>query len=165
MQHRLPRSASRLALALIIAICASCGAAPNSGALNEQSESDIRAQSAMFEAAWQREDAAAIAGMFTADGKVLAPGAPDIQGSEAVRSWVTGLLDAATIESLEVTPLEVAASGDLAVETGHYDEHYVLSDGNPIDEHGRYITVWRRLPDGTWRIHQFATNLRASAEQ
>lgn len=60
---------------------------------------------------------------------------------------------------------DAAASGDLAVETGHYDERYVLSDSNPIDEHGRYITVWRRLPDGTWRIHQFATNLRGAAEQ
>jgi uncharacterized protein (TIGR02246 family) len=146
-------------------LCGSCGGAPNAADLNEQAESDIRTQSNLFVQAWQREDPAAIAGMFAADGKVLGPGAPDVLGSDSVLFWASGLLDAVTIESLEVAPFEVLVSGDLGVESGHYDERYVLADGSPVDELGRYVTVWRRSADGTWRIHQFVTNLRASAGQ
>ena len=43
-------------------------------------------------------------------------------------------------------------SGDMGFTWGHYEGHAKDRNGNDIATSGRYITVWKRMPDGTWKV-------------
>lgn len=42
--------------------------------------------------------------------------------------------------------------GDIAVTTGPYEAHAADASGRDQRSTGRYVTVWRRQPDGLWRF-------------
>jgi hypothetical protein len=46
----------------------------------------------------------------------------------------------------------VAASGDLAFETGTYSLTMSDPEGSPATERGQYVVVWRKQPDGAWKV-------------
>lgn len=56
--------------------------------------------------------------------------------------------------SLRWKPLqaELSASGDLGWTFGSYTSHDVDTEGHPVDHHGKYLTLWKRFPDGKWRV-------------
>ena len=42
-------------------------------------------------------------------------------------------------------------SGDMGYTWGHYEGHSKDANGNPVMTSGRYITMWRKEPDGSGR--------------
>jgi ketosteroid isomerase-like protein len=98
------------------------------------------------------KDVERILSFWTDDAKVFPPGAPVVHGKPAIREFVTGSL---SIPGFRITwePGEVVVnpSGDLGYTTGR--NHLTMPDsaGKPQTEDGRYVTVWRRDPDGEWR--------------
>jgi len=51
----------------------------------------------------------------------------------------------------KIAPRRVVVDGKLAYEWG-YGEVTVRKDGKPATNGGPYLTVWRRQPDGSWKI-------------
>ena len=47
---------------------------------------------------------------------------------------------------------QMGPSGDMGFTWGHYDGHAKDRNGNDIATGGRYITVWKRMPDGKWKV-------------
>ena len=43
-------------------------------------------------------------------------------------------------------------SDDMGFTWGHYDTHTKDSKGVPVTTSGRYITIWKRMPDGKWKV-------------
>ena len=35
---------------------------------------------------------------------------------------------------------------------GHYEGSSTDANGNPVKTSGRYMTIWRREKDGTWKV-------------
>ena len=112
-------------------------------------EAAIRDQSAMWLEAAKVRDGAAIDGFFAPtattifDGTVL-EGLPAIQ-ADREQEWASepeSELDWTT------TSVVVAASGELAVERGHWTERDL--EDNQTD-HGEYVTVWTKI-DGHWKV-------------
>ncbi|HUX44276.1 MAG TPA: nuclear transport factor 2 family protein [Terracidiphilus sp.] len=52
------------------------------------------------------------------------------------------------------TPTDAVMSpvGDMGYTWGHYEGHSKDASGNPVTTSGRYITVWRKQADGTWKL-------------
>jgi len=48
--------------------------------------------------------------------------------------------------------VEASRSGDLAVSTGTYELTYNDPAGKLVTERGKYLEVWRKQADGTWRM-------------
>jgi len=46
---------------------------------------------------------------------------------------------------------EVSRSGDLGYTWGTYEVQAAGADGQPRVAYGKYVTIWRKQPDGTWR--------------
>ena len=67
-------------------------------------------------------------------------------------SWSKGFGDANW--SITWAPLyaEAAASGDLGYTTGGFEIHDKSADGAPIVRKGSYVTIWRKQPDGSWKV-------------
>jgi len=93
-----------------------------------------------------------IAAQFIENAYLLAPDAPLIEGSEAIRA-VFASLEATPEYSLSWEPIvaEVGGAGDLGYTIGSYEMH-MAPEGPPITIVGKYMTIWKKQPDGTWRV-------------
>ncbi len=100
----------------------------------------------------QGKDVERILSFWTDDAKVYPVGLPVIEGKQAIREFVTGSLSIPGFRiSWEPGDAVVSPSGDMGYTTGR--NHVTMPDANGAlrTEDGRYVTVWRREPDGTWR--------------
>jgi uncharacterized protein (TIGR02246 family) len=126
-------------LALLALALSGCAGVPGA---------DQGPQSAMeqFRTAFNRQDASGVASVFKGDANLLPPGKPMMTGTEAIRAYWQGAFNAG-VSHIEKTPIDVAVSGDLAVETSSYV--VTFKDQQII---GKDTLVWRRGKDNLWRI-------------
>ena len=50
------------------------------------------------------------------------------------------------------TDAQMSPSGDMGYTWGHFEGHSKDAGGNPVITSGRYITVWRKQADGSWKV-------------
>jgi uncharacterized protein (TIGR02246 family) len=112
----------------------------------------IDAANAKFIDAMKRGDTITIADNYAEDAVVMPQGAESWRGREAIRKGFTGMLTQATVKEFNGKTEDLVIGGDLAVETGTYDEVYVPKGGKETRDKGKYINVWKRQPDGSWKI-------------
>lgn len=58
---------------------------------------------------------------------------------------------------------QMGPSGDMGFTWGHYDGRSKDRNGNDVTTSGRYITVWKRSPDGGWKVAMDASADEAPA--
>jgi ketosteroid isomerase-like protein len=107
-----------------------------------------------FEAAVAKagtDGAAAWAAYFAEDGGMNS--VPIIRGREEVRKAMDPFFSKAG-NTLRWQPefADVAKSGDLGYTLGKSQRYFTDKDGKPFENEGRYITIWKRQKDGTWKI-------------
>jgi ketosteroid isomerase-like protein len=73
------------------------------------------------------------------------------KGFDAVKSGYKGVPLTATL-SWKPSDAETSREGDLGYTWGHYDYRDRTADGKSIVETGTYVTIWRRQPDGSWKV-------------
>ncbi len=94
---------------------------------------------------------AAFADWFAEDGVALENGKSAVVGKVAIvksANW-----DPKEYQ-LSWTPTDAAMgpSGDIGYTWGHFEGHSKDANGNPVTTSGRYITIWRKQPDGNWKV-------------
>lgn len=52
----------------------------------------------------------------------------------------------------------MSPEGDMGFTWGHYEGRSKDRDGTPIITKGRYMTVWKKQPDGSWKVELDASN-------
>lgn len=94
---------------------------------------------------------AAFADWFAPDGMTLGNGAAPVVGKVAIAKSTTWTPQA---YQLTWTPTDavMGPSGDMGYTWGHYEGHSKDANGNPVTTSGRYITIWRKQPDGSWKV-------------
>jgi uncharacterized protein (TIGR02246 family) len=108
-------------------------------------EHEIEQATAAFADAVARGDAAAVAAVYTDDGRLLAPTAELIAGRRHIEAyWRAGL--ALGLRRVELRALDLQIDDDVAVEIGRYT---LALDGG--DDDGTYVVLHRRQADGAWR--------------
>jgi len=102
---------------------------------------------------------------YSIDAVVLSPNQPAASGKEAIRKTIGGLLGLPGL-SLSWRPLkvEVARSGDIGYLHGTYELSFDNPNGGRIEDRGKYVEVWKKQPDGSWKcaIDMFNSDLPAS---
>ena len=90
---------------------------------------------------------------FTDDARVLAPDIPMAEGWEASRA-VFAKLEALPGYSLKWSPAiaDVGGAADLGYTIGTYHMKLPGSDGSIVEIDGKYLSIWKRQPDGNWKI-------------
>lgn len=94
---------------------------------------------------------AAFANWFAEDGVELSNGEAPVIGKVAIvksANWSPKDFQ------LTWTPTDAAMgpSGDMGYTWGHYEGHSKDANGNPVTTSGRYMTIWRKQPDGAWKV-------------
>lgn len=131
-------------------------AVPHSGALREV----IRQNNARFEQAIERQDAAALAALYTEDAHVMPSNSDAIAGRANIQAFWESVLQAG-IKSGRLETRELEVGGDFAVETGRYQLVIHPAGTAPLADEGKYLVVWHREADGSWKLHRdmFSSNL------
>lgn len=105
-----------------------------------------------WEQAFNGGDAAGVAGLYTDDGRLLAPNSDIVQGRQNIQQAVQAFIDAG-LKNIAFTTVDVGVSGDLAYEIGHYSlDIQAPGAQHPVTDQGKYVIVVRKQPDGSWKI-------------
>lgn len=84
---------------------------------------------------------------------LLPPGGPLAQGKEAIHSVISGLEAMPGFDiSWTASAAEVGDGGNLGFTIGSYDMRMEGPEGGPIKILGKYMTVWEKQPDGSWKV-------------
>ena len=101
--------------------------------------------------ALEQGDAALAASLYAPDARLLPPGAPPITGEAGVLDFwqrrIAGGSDGGVLETVRRDEF-----GDVAVEEGRYGRR----SGTEWLDSGKYLVVFRRQDDGSWR---YATDM------
>ncbi len=89
------------------------------------------------------------AGLFAADGELMAPLHEGAYGQKAVERLLRQLREQG-YSDLRMETTRVEHSGDMAMEIGRFSVVVRKADGTAVAERGKYVKVWRRL--GVWRL-------------
>jgi len=94
---------------------------------------------------------AGFASWFAEDGVTLGNGAAPVVGRVAIAKSANWKPEQ---YQLTWTPTDavMGPSGDVGYTWGHYEGTSKDAAGNPIVKTGRYITIWRKEPDGKWKV-------------
>lgn len=105
-----------------------------------------------FDLAVSQRGAEAWVSYFAEDGAMAKSGGEIVRGKDAIGKLM-GPLFADRENSLRWQPdfVEVAKSGELAYTTGPAKLRGKDAEGRWIERDSRYLTVWKRQKDGSWK--------------
>lgn len=109
----------------------------------------IDAANRKFEAAFNAGDPARAAReVYTRDATILPPGAPKMQGMEAIEQFWPAAAQQLGIQGIQLETVDLDVQGETAVEIGRA----TLSFAGGQSGVAKFVVVWK-LQDGQWRWH------------
>jgi len=126
-------------------------------------QADIQAVKAV-EAAWAKDAALKnperFAGYYAPDAVGLFPNSPPISGRDDIQGALAGMMrDPNFALSFQGTRAEAAKGGDMVYTVGTYS--LTMSDPKdkkPVTDKGKYMTVYKKQADGTWKAEADSIN-------
>lgn len=115
-------------------------------------ERAIAAQNRQWLQAIQQKDTAAIRSLMAPGTVALPPNGPAMDGPDAVVGLWGNLVGMPGLKlDFSTKDLVVAASGDLAVETGTWTMQADGQNGEPMNDNGKYVVVWQKV-GSQWKV-------------
>jgi len=108
----------------------------------------IRAAELALAEAFEDSDPTAWVTCYTADAIFVGPGTPAIEGRAALLAAAPHV----AISSMEIVADSTIGAGDFAATTGRATWVSGKRDSGAPTIRRRFLMVWRRDPDGRWRI-------------
>ena len=98
-------------------------------------------------------DVEGVMSMYSADAIICPPNEDIITGTEGIRSFATQVLGGPGYQvTFELLNAEVSNHGDLGYTVNSYVIKVIGPQGQPVEEEGRDIRVWRKNSYGSWKI-------------
>ncbi len=90
---------------------------------------------------------------FAEDATGFPAGKPMISGTAELRKHYAGMFEDPNFEiSWKPVKADVAAGGDLGYTIGVAEFRTKAKDGSPMIRPGKYLTVWKKQKDGSWKV-------------
>jgi uncharacterized protein (TIGR02246 family) len=135
---------------LVVTLTLGLAAASVCLAADEQALRDLDAQ---WSAAAGAKDLDKTVPYYADDAIVMPPNASAATTKEAIRSaWKEMLTTPGAAISWKATKVEVAKAGDLAYVSGTYEETMTDASGQSVKDHGKYVEIFKKQADGTWKV-------------
>lgn len=97
-------------------------------------------------------NAETVASFYAADAIAYPPNEPVAIGQPAaMKVWAAYFADSTFSISWKTDHAGVSQSGDLGFTAGTYEDSFRGPDGAMIHETGKYVCVWKKQTDGTWK--------------
>ena len=143
------------AILLLIATCLSVAAEaqnPAPSAALDDARKAIDKGNAQWIDAWDKADASLLSQLFAPDGIMLGSKGKSFKGPQQISEHMKPVMEGAGKGvKATVTTVDLWLDADIAYETGKYSYAY-QEKGRPVTDEGRYVTIWKRQADGSWKI-------------
>jgi len=127
-------------------------------------ERAIRDNEAQWSKAMAAKDVDAFVSFYADDAVVLPPNAPISTSKGTTRAMLRTIFGAPGFSmSFQPTKVDVARSGDIGYSYGTYTSAMTGPSGNPVNDTGKYVTVYKKQADGKWKavVDTFNSDLPA----
>jgi uncharacterized protein (TIGR02246 family) len=116
-------------------------------------EATIRAADADWATAALAKDLDKCMSYYADDAVFISSGAPAAIGKDNIRKNIQGLLAVPGMQlNITVASVDVARSGDLAMDRGTVQATVTDKKGNSVTNTSDYVLVWKKMTDGSWKI-------------
>ena len=114
---------------------------------------------------WQAKDADKVTSHYAPDAVLMITNLPAAKGSDAIKSEVgTTLKDPHMSLTYSPTVVVLSKDDDMAYVQGVYTMTFTEPrTGSTLIEKGKYLTVYKKQDDGTWKIAEDINNADAPA--
>ncbi|MFW5447015.1 MAG: YybH family protein [Methylophagaceae bacterium] len=143
-----------LFLTLLMGVCAGVIAAP------DKHRAEIITANEAFMGAFNRGDAAALAGLYTEEGSLMPTNSDFVNGKQAIAAVWQSVFDAG-IKQAKLETLEVEGLGGVLYEVGKYT---LFIDGGAVADSGKYMVIWK-MEGGQWKLHRDIFNTSVPAQK
>ena len=103
-------------------------------------------------------DTTVIATMYDNDAVSMMTGQPAWRGNAEIVKQGSAFLQAVKISDVKFNTTSVDVSGDYAIETGTYEMTATPKGAKPTPDKGKYLTVWKKQADGSWKVYRDISN-------
>ena len=86
------------------------------------------------------------------DAILLPPNSPIAIGKEAIREASAQIASPGFSVTWRPMKIEVAQSGEVGYAIGTFEGTSVDSAGNPVPVKGKYVEIWNKQADGSWKV-------------
>ena len=119
-------------------------------AIHQAQENDVKLTNAQD---WKGDLA-----LYAEDATLMPPNQAAVQGKVPIQAWMEAY---PPISNLQEQSLEIEGQGNLAYDRGIYSMTVTHVGAASVEDHGKYLTIWRKQADGAWRISRamFNSNL------
>ena len=136
---------SLLSYALLLILTCTCVGHAEADPLADE----ISSAAAKWDAAINNADFDALLSLYTADGRLMPPGAQPVTGPLAIRDYFAGR--GRSVRNHKVELVDVLPIGNYAYTTSHFTATLVLNEkATPIS--GSTVRLLERQADGHWKI-------------
>jgi uncharacterized protein (TIGR02246 family) len=119
---------------------------------SEAAREEISAAARAWSAAFVRGDTATIGDLYTPDAVVLVPGR-EVRGREAITRFFVSNYPGFRMTSHRMEARELTVHDSIALDLGTWHQSWRRIDGDEERSFSdTYLAVWRRGPDGRWRM-------------
>ncbi len=140
--------------------------APAASPLTDLSQAPGTAFLFQLEAKFAQDTAAgggkAFSSYFAPDAVTLSNGEAPVKGHDQIAARATW---SPADYQLTWTPQggQMSPSGDMGFTWGHYDGKGKDKNGNVVTDSGRYMTIWKKQADGSWKVELDSSNNEPAA--
>jgi len=155
-----------LGAALTLAGCAPAAEQPDVVQDAPDAAADLAAIETLLEQVRQADMSGDVEGLlacYTDDVVSMPPDLPAMVGKDALRTYYQEAFSQLSIEALEMTAEETHLAGDWAFSRGKFEETIAPSGGDVFDLVGKYLFIFHREADGSWKIARLIGNMDGPA--
>lgn len=118
----------------------------------EQIRQAILAGDRKFGEAFRQGNVSAVVELYTDDAVLLPPNSGKIEGKAAVEAFWTGGMQMG-IKDVMLTTDELTIMGEYVCEIGNYTLTIQPESQDTMEDHGKYLVIWKQSPEGIWKLH------------
>jgi ketosteroid isomerase-like protein len=98
------------------------------------------------------KNADTVGSYYATDAIAYPPNEPAVVGRDAAtRVWATYFADSTFTISWKTEHAGGSKGGDLGYTAGTYEDSYRGADSTMVHEKGKYVCIWARQADGSWK--------------
>lgn len=98
-------------------------------------------------------DMSATMSYYMEDAVSMPSNGPMLKGKEAIQSYSDEMAKSGVkFTAVKFTATEISGTATLAYEIGTYDMSMVIGPAK-VNEVGKYLTIWKKQSDGSWKVY------------